>query len=247
MKLIVLLDAKLLQHNLDALQKWERTWLMSFNPKKCSVMSFRLCRNSHNIEYTINETVFTRSKTYKYLGLHLSDDLNWTTHISRITKKTYQQLCFVRRNTRNLPKSFRETAYKSLIRPHVVRPHMIRPHVEYCSSVWDPHTLSDTHKIGRIQRQAAQYVTGDYRRSSSVSEMLHNLKWTNLSTRRSVNRLTMIYKILNGHSAITPNNFFEFNKTQTRKKHNLTLRTTLHCHCRDKSKAKTWPTFPRDS
>ena len=36
---------------------------------------------------------------------------------------------------------------------------------------------------------------------------------------------TMIYKILNGHSAITPDNFFEFNKTQTRKKHNLTLRT----------------------
>ena len=89
--------------------------------------------------------------------------------------------------------------------------------MEYCLSVWDPHTLSDTRKIGRIQRQAARYVTGDYRRSSSVSEMLHNLKWTNLSTRRSVNRLTMIYKILNGHSAITPNNFFEFNKTQTRK------------------------------
>ena len=66
---------------------------------------------------------------------------------------------------------------------------------------------------------------GDYRRSSSVFEMHHNLKWTNLSTRRSVNRLTMIYKILNGHSAITSNNFFEFNKTQMRKKHNLTLRT----------------------
>ena len=61
------------------------------------------------------------------------------------------------------------------------------PHVEYCSSVWDPHTrLSDTQKIERIQRQAARYVTGDYRRSSSVSEMLYNLKWTNLSTRRSV-------------------------------------------------------------
>ena len=102
---------------------------------------------------------------------------------------------------------------------------MIRPHVEYCSSVWDPHTLSDTQKIERIQRQAARYVTGDYRRSSSVSEMLHNLKWTNLSTRRSVNRLTMIYNILNGHSAITPNYFFEINRTQTRKKHNLTLRT----------------------
>ena len=151
-------DAKLLQHDLHALQNWERTWLMSFNPKKCSVMSFRPCRNSHNIKYTIHETVLTRSKTYKYLGLHLSDDFKWTTHISRITKKAYQQLCLVRRNTRNLPKSFRETAYKSLLRPHV----------EYCSSVWDPHTLSDTQKIERIQRQAARYVTGDYRRSSSV-------------------------------------------------------------------------------
>ena len=166
-----------------------------------------------HIEYTIHETVLTRSKTYKYLGLHLSDDFKWTTHISRITKKAYQQLCFVRRNTRNLPKSFGETAYQSLIRPHV----------EYCSSVWDPHTLSDTQKIERIQRQAARYVTGDYRRSSSVSEMLHNLKWTNLSTRRSVNRLTMIYNILNGHSAITPNNFFEFNRRE--KLHNFTLRT----------------------
>ena len=115
----------------------------------------------------------------------------------------------------NLPKSFRETAYKSLIRPHV----------EYCSSVWDPHTLSDIQKIERIQRQAARYVTGDYRRSSSVSEMIHNLKWTNLATRRSGNRLNMIYKILNDQSAITPNNFFELNKTQTRKKHDLTLRT----------------------
>ena len=91
-------DAKLLQHDLDALQNWERTWLMSFNPKRCSAMSFRPrpCRNSHNIEYTIHETVLTPSKTYKYLGLHLSDDF-WTTHISRITKKAYQQLCFVRR------------------------------------------------------------------------------------------------------------------------------------------------------
>ena len=172
-------DAKLLQHDLDALQNWERTWLMSFNPKKCSVMSFRPCRTSHNIEYTIHETVLTRSKTYKYLGLHLSDDFKWSTHISHITKKAYQQLCFVRRNTRNLPKSFRETAYKALIRPHV----------EYCSSVWDPHTHSDIQKIERSQRQAARYVTGDYRRSSSVSEMIHNLKWTNLATRRPGNRL----------------------------------------------------------
>ena len=34
----------------------------------------------------------------------------------------------------------------------------------------------------------------------------------------------MVYKILKGHSCITPEDFFEFNKSQTRKNHNLTLR-----------------------
>ena len=62
--------------------------------------------------------------------------------------------------------------------------------------------------------------------SDAVSASLFSICLLKLpTTRRSVNRLTMIYKILNGHSAITLNNFFEFNKTQTRKKHNLTLRT----------------------
>ena len=171
-------------------------------------MSFRPCRNSHNIEYTIHENC---PYSIQKLQISWTSSLWWlqmdNPHLPHHKEGVPAAVSFVRRNTRNLQKSFRETAYKSLIRPHV----------EYCSSVWDPHTLSDTQKIERIQRQAARYVTGDYRRSSSVSEMLHNLKWTNLSTRRSVNRLTMIYKILNGHSAITPNNFFEFNRTQTRK------------------------------
>ena len=147
----------------------------------------------------------------------ISDDFKWSSHISSITKKANQQLGFVRRNTRKLPQSFREVAYKSLVRPHL----------EYCSSVWDPHINLDTQKLERIQRQAARYVTGDYKRTSSVTEMMQILQWPSLSTRRTVNRLTMVYKILNGLVAIPSEKFFTYNNTRTRRTHNMILQTYL--------------------
>ncbi len=33
-------DCRLLQHDLDALQQWERTWQMHFRPHKCKVLRF---------------------------------------------------------------------------------------------------------------------------------------------------------------------------------------------------------------
>ena len=118
-------------------------------------------------------------------------------------------------NTRFLPQSFRVAAYKSFIHPHL----------EYCCSLWDPHTISEIQKLERIQRQAARYVTADYRRTSSVSSMIDKLKWPSLSTRRTVSRLSMVYRIVNGLVAIPPDKFFTPNTSITRKKHNMCFQT----------------------
>ena len=208
-------DTKILQKDLDALQQWENTWLMSFNPSKCSVLRSCPSRSPINSSYSIHNTTLQRSNICKYLGITISDDFKWSSHIATITKKANQQLGFVRRNTRQLPRSFREAAYKSLVRPHL----------EYCSSVWDPYTTSDTQKLEKIQRRAARYVTGDYKRCSSVTEMIKELEWPSLSERRTAGRLTMVYKILNGLVAIPPEEFFNRSTSRTRKNHNLTLLT----------------------
>ena len=47
----------------------------------------------------------------------------------------------------------------------------VRPILEYGSVVWDPHTEQDSEKIKAIQRRAARYVTGNYRRTGSVTAM----------------------------------------------------------------------------
>jgi hypothetical protein len=57
-------------------------------------------------------------------------DMNWDTHINNITSKANKIIGFLRRN---LPIQNTETktlAYKS----------MVRSNLEYCASVWSPHT-----------------------------------------------------------------------------------------------------------
>lgn len=208
-------DARMLQKDLDVLQQWENTWLMSFNPGKCIVMRFCPSRYPVNYNYYIHNSLLQICESGKYLGVTLSNDFKWSSHISAISKKASQQLGFIRRNTRFLPQSFREAAYKSLVRPHL----------EYCCSVWDPHTISEIQTLERIQRQAARYVTADYRRTSSVSVMISKLKWPSLSSRRAVSRLTMVYRIMNNLVAIPPDTFFTINSSKTRKNHNMCFQT----------------------
>ena len=73
----------------DALQKWENTWLMSFNLSKCSILRSCPSRSPINstCSYFIHNTTLQRSKTCKYLGVTISDDLKWSSHIAIITKK----------------------------------------------------------------------------------------------------------------------------------------------------------------
>ena len=58
--------------------------------------------------------------------------------------------------------------------------------------------------LEKLQRRSARFVKGDYRTTSSVSQMLHDLGWRDLKDRRRDLRLALLYKIVTGHVAINP-------------------------------------------
>jgi hypothetical protein len=140
-------DHTILQQDLANLEIWAKNWGMRFNAKKCYILSIR---NKSQRMYTLDGHILQQVQNNPYLGLQISEDLKWTTHITNVAKKANSTLGFLRRNLRFYPKECKKTAYISLVRSTM----------EYGAIVWDPYTTSDINKLERIQRRTARFITG---------------------------------------------------------------------------------------
>ena len=124
----------------------------------------------------------------KYLGVTLSNDLEWSKHIATIKNKAKSKLSFLLRNLKGCPEKLKQTAYFSLICSFV----------EYSTTVWDPYQKYNSDNVERVQRRGTRFVKSRYTRYSSVSDMLEELGWPPVSQRRQEVRLILFYKIING-------------------------------------------------
>jgi len=172
---------------------------MEFNPDKCEIL--RISRKKHPFlfPYKLHGIELKATEAAKYLGVTISKDLSWTNHINNITSKASNSLRFIKRNIKTSNKKVKETAYKTYVRPQL----------EYCSTVWHPWQKYLIYKIEQVQRSAARYVCNDYNYTSSVTQMLNDLKWQTLEQHRNISNVTLLYKIQNNlvwvdHHHLTP-------------------------------------------
>ena len=97
-----------------------------------------------------------------------------------------QMLGVLKRNLRHCPRSIKDMAYKTILRPKL----------EYASAVWDPFTEENIRKLEAVQRRAARFVCNSYRQSASVSSMLNELSWPLLEQRHAKARRELFYCIV---------------------------------------------------
>ena len=129
----------------------------------------------------------------KYLGVTITNDLKWNTHISNICTKANITFDFLRRTLFSCPQNVKEAVYKG----------MVHPILEYGSSVWDPHTGKLQEELEKVQNRAARFVTRNYvYETGSMTDILGQLKWESLKKRRKDNRLILLYKGLKGKARI---------------------------------------------
>ncbi|MCG8033311.1 MAG: hypothetical protein JAZ03_14180, partial [Candidatus Thiodiazotropha taylori] len=181
-------DCEALQADLDRLAEWEQRWGMSFHPEKCSILRVHRKRNPLVYDYSLKGHKLSSETHSKYLGVYMSENLSWNYHIDKTVKKGNSTLGFLRRNLNVKSEELKSQAYKTIVRPTI----------EYCSTVWNPHTKEQTKKIEMVQRRAARYVTNRFHNTSSVASMLDHLEWETLESRRAKAQLTMLYKITHG-------------------------------------------------
>ena len=185
-------DAQILQQDLDHLHLWELDWDMEFNPSKCVVIHITRSRTPVPSQYLLHGQVLESVAGSKYLGVEISSNLSFNSHIQNITTSASRSLGFLKRNIRSKNPELREMAYKTLVRPLV----------EYSSSVWSPYTKSNIARLEMVQRRAARWTLSEYSPYASVTQMLQSLGWRSLEQRRSDSRLCLFYKIIYGLVAI---------------------------------------------
>ena len=121
------------------------------------------------------EVLFSVTKA-KYLGVLISNDLNWHEQVCKVAAKVNTSLHFIARDLKHCPRTVWQTAYCSLTRSGM----------EYCLSIWDPYIQKDEDCLEKVNRRAARVVFNKSWRDPNVSPsaLLRQLRWQPMETRR---------------------------------------------------------------
>ena len=144
--------------------------------------------------YQLCDTILQGVSQERYLGVNITNNLQWQNHIQKVHIAANQKLGFLKRNLKKCPKDLRYTAYTTIVRTGL----------DYAATIWDPHQKGHKNQLEMVQRKAARWICNDYGRHSSVKQMLQKLNLEPLEERRRVARLVLMYKILNQEIAVPP-------------------------------------------
>ena len=161
----------------------------------CSISSnnvYTKCRELSNV-ISIDSIWFQRVPSNKCSGVLLDEKLTFETHNDYICKKACAGIGALRRVKPFFLLCTPVTLYRSLIEPYF----------DCCSPLWDTCVKQLKDKLQKIQNRAGRVITGSSYDVRSV-DMLNNLNWKTLETRRLHTKATLMYKILNDLSAPPP-------------------------------------------
>jgi hypothetical protein len=187
-------DVQLLQQDLDSVILWSKYNNMKLHEDKFELMIHKSNKNNMLYElpfvsecmmYTIsNGDELQPVHTLRDLGVTVSSDLSWSTHISTIASKARSMASWVFSvfKTRNITTMM--TLYKSLVRSIL----------EYCCPLWNPHKLVDIQQLESVQRTFTRRISGV--QHLNYWERLKALNIMSLQRRRERYTILQMWKIL---------------------------------------------------
>ena len=179
--------ANTINSDLEKINNWAKKWLFSFNPNKTktSIVSKKINKPPHP-PILMNNHIIEDITEHKHLGIFLSNDCSWGTHINYIKKKAWARLHLLQKFKFVLDRKSLETLYLSFIRPLL----------EYGSLVFDNCTTHEKSELDKINIEAARVVTGTTK-LVPINKLLNEIGWQTLEERRTMQKLTMLYRIQN--------------------------------------------------
>ena len=173
------ISASLLSNDVTVIEKWGKDNLVSFNQSKTKQAVVSRKRNQNFPAALMNGDELDTSASFTQLGLSLSSNLTWKTHIHSLAKHASQKLGFLARARGFFSSSHLLSICKS----------QIRPSLEYCSHVWGGAPKSTLCLHDKVQSKATRLINNP-NLTKSVQPLSH---------RCLVGDLSIFYRYFNGH------------------------------------------------
>ena len=185
-----LTSTDLLNTDISKISKWASDWLVTFNPNKSESMLISKKRNPQIFPpLSMDGQPITDVSDHKHLGLLLSNDCSWHTHIDYIKSKAWPKINIMRKLMYQLDRKSLETIYLSFVQPLL----------EYGDVIWDNCTIYEKDELNKIQNEAARICSGTTR-LVSLTNLAKEIGWDSLDNRRKKHKLIMFYKMINNIS-----------------------------------------------
>ena len=189
-------DSAILQSDLSSVIEWAKINNMALHEDK-----FELVIHKHNPQSTLFDFPFaTECQTYevsngnllhpvekvKDLGVTLSSDLTWGSHINTIALRARKVAAWVLSAFKTRNRLTMLTLYKSLVRSHL----------EYCCPLWNSCKSSETQLLEGVQRTFTSKIWGF--QHLNYWQRLKALDIMSLQRRRERYIIIHMWKILHG-------------------------------------------------
>ena len=144
-------DQEELQEDILSLCKWSKDWLLSFNVKKCKVVSYGNVRSNFGyemIDFQNKVQTLSTEESERDLGILFEQNLKFDEHIDSTVNRVNRIIGLIKRKFTYMDKNLFLTLYKSLVRSHL----------DYENLIFYPTTKKYKQILENAQRQATRIV-----------------------------------------------------------------------------------------
>ena len=179
-----------LQTAINNLHIWCQNNGMILNSAKTKVMLVttnqkRQRLNNDNLDLNFNNEPLTMITNEKILGVYVDNNLTWSEHIKRLTRKIASSIWLLSKIKKFLNQTHRVQFYKSYIQPHI----------DFCNIVWGNSSKTNKLKILRLQKRACRVIL-DYN-VNDITEAMKTLKIMSVYDRFYLRKAKFMFKVYN--------------------------------------------------
>lgn len=177
-----------MQHDVDLIHEWLCRNILSLNAVKTCYVTFGRAKNISDLTINVDGTDISRVDKYKYLGLVIDDELNFSAHVDHVKKQITPFISLMWRKGKYIPMARRKEIYSAYVHNHLT---YMLPIYSECAG----------YKLKQLQTLQNRSIKAMYRLDRlTPTTYLYSTRLLPISELVKVERIVCVHKLINSRT-----------------------------------------------